>query len=109
MVNVEKRSFSVFTAVVQMTTPGVKMNSKTMKLRTYLIMVWFFLVSFNSEAQTFQKTDYGIKSVINSIKVELQFHNPSTGRALKTPQGQTLSKKCLSVIETPECFSFLYR
>ena len=73
------------------------MNSKTMKLRTCLLLVLFFLVSLNGEAQDFQKTNYGIKSIINSIEVEIQFYNPSTVRVLKSPEAKTFTKKSLSV------------
>jgi alpha-D-xyloside xylohydrolase len=78
------------------------MNSKTMKLPTYFLVVLFFLASLNSEAQNFQKTYYGIKSVIDSVEVEIQFYNPSTVRVLKSPQGKTYSKTSLSVVETPQ-------
>ena len=85
------------------------MNSRTMKLCAYLLVVLFFLVSVNSEAQNFQKTYYGIKSTINSIDVEIQFYNPSTVRVLKSPEGKTSAKKSLSVVETPEKTSFSIR
>jgi alpha-D-xyloside xylohydrolase len=80
-----------------------------MKLCAYLLVVLFFLVSVNSEAQNFQKTYYGIKSTINSIDVEIQFYNPSTVRVLKSPEGKTSAKKSLSVVETPEKTSFSIR
>jgi hypothetical protein len=47
-----------------MITPRAIMNSTTMKLRTYLLVDLFILASFNSVAQNFQKTDYGVKSII---------------------------------------------
>jgi alpha-D-xyloside xylohydrolase len=77
------------------------MNPKKMKLPTYVLVVLLFLVSGKSEAQHFQKTPSGIKSVINSIEVEIQFYNPSTVRVLKSPQGRPYTKKSLSVVETP--------
>ena len=61
------------------------MNSKTMTLRTIVLLVLLFLVSVNGEAQNFQKTNYGIRSIINSIEVDIQFYNPSTVRVLKSP------------------------
>ena len=85
------------------------MKSNTMKLRTCLFVPLFFLASVGSEAQNFQKTSYGITSIIDSIQVELQFYNPSTVRVLKSPEGKTFSKKSLSVVETPEKTSFRIR
>jgi hypothetical protein len=76
------------------------MNSKTMKLRKSGIVV--FLASLNSEAQDFQKTQNGIKSIINSIQIKIQFYNPSTARVLKSAQGKPYSKQTLSVVETPQ-------
>jgi alpha-D-xyloside xylohydrolase len=60
----------------------------------------------NCKAQTYQKTDLGAKSTINSIEVEIQFYNPSTVRILKSPEGKTFTKKSLSVIETPQKHAF---
>jgi alpha-D-xyloside xylohydrolase len=77
------------------------MRSKTMKLRKSGIVVLFFLARLNSEAQDFQKTQYGIKSIINSTQIEIQFYNPSTARVLKSAQGEPYSKQTLSVVETP--------
>ena len=52
-------------------------------------------------AQPYQKTDLGIKSIINSIEVEIQFYDPSTVRILKSPEGKPFMKKSLSVIMAP--------
>jgi alpha-D-xyloside xylohydrolase len=61
---------------------------------------------FSCKAQTYQKTDLGLKSIINSINVEIQFYNPSTVRVLKSPEGRTFTKKSLSVIETSQKTAF---
>jgi len=52
---------------------------KTMK-RSCTLLILVFVISTGSKAQSFQKTDLGIKSVINSIGVEIQFYGPSTVR-----------------------------
>jgi alpha-D-xyloside xylohydrolase len=57
---------------------------------------------FTANAQSYKKTDLGIKSTIKSIDVEIQFYNPATVRVLKSPEGKTYDKKSLSVIETPQ-------
>jgi alpha-D-xyloside xylohydrolase len=62
----------------------------------------FFLASLNTEAQDFQKTQHGIKSIINSIEVGIQYCNPSTVRVLKSAQGEPYSKQILPVVEIPQ-------
>ena len=67
---------------------------------TIASFVYFVVVSAN--AQTYQKTDRGVKSIIDSIKVEIQFYNPSTVRILKSPVNKIFYKKSLSVIKPPQ-------
>jgi alpha-D-xyloside xylohydrolase len=56
----------------------------------------------SATAQPYQKTELGIKSVINSVGIEIQFYNPSMVRVLKWPEGKTFKKESLSVIKTPQ-------
>ena len=63
-------------------------------------------IVFSATAQPFQKTELGIKSVINSVGIEIQFYNPSIVRVLKWPEGKTFKKESLSVIKTPQKTSF---
>jgi alpha-D-xyloside xylohydrolase len=72
----------------------------------FLIILLFTFSGSLSYAQTYQKTDRGVRSIINSIEVEIQFYNPSTVRVLKSPQGKTFEKESLSVIETPQKTDF---
>ncbi|MGD2094750.1 MAG: glycoside hydrolase family 31 protein [Phycisphaerales bacterium] len=68
-----------------------------------LIIILFAFVFVNSiKAQTYQKTDLGLKSIINSIEVEVQFYGSSTVRVLKSPEGKTFTKESLSVIKVPQ-------
>ncbi|MFA5328065.1 MAG: TIM-barrel domain-containing protein [Prolixibacteraceae bacterium] len=71
---------------------------------TFLILV--FVISASSKAQSYQKTELGIKTKINSVDVELQFYNSSTVRVIKHPDGKTFIKESLSVIKTPEKTTF---
>jgi len=72
-----------------------------------LITVLFAFVFVNSiKAQTYHKTDLGIKSIINSIEVEIQFYGSSTVRVLKSPEGKTFTKESLSVIMVPQETAF---
>jgi len=60
------------------------------------------LIVFSANAQNYQRTDRGIKSIIDSTEVEIQFYNSSTVRVLKSPEGKNFNKKSLSVIEAPQ-------
>jgi len=73
------------------------MNKKFM-----VIVSLVFAMIVSSNAQSYQKTELGVKSIINSIEVEFQFYNPSTVRVLKSSEGTTFTKKSLSVIKVPQ-------
>ena len=67
-------------------------------------LLWFIAVP--AQAQQYQKTEWGIKTTVNAIDVEIQFYNPSTVRVLKTPRGKTPPRKSLSVIAAPAKTAF---
>jgi alpha-D-xyloside xylohydrolase len=62
----------------------------------------FLFATVNSQAQTWQKTNTGIKTTINKTAIEIQFYTASAVRIIKSPEGSTFDKKSLSVIKTPE-------
>lgn len=57
-------------------------------------------------AQGYYKTQKGIKTVINSVEVEIQFYAPSIVRILKWPSGHIFEKQSLSVIKSPQVTGF---
>jgi len=63
--------------------------------------ILFFLIGLSGLAQTYQKTDWGVKTVINAVQIELRFYDPSIVRVIKYPEGKTFEKQSLSVIQTP--------
>ncbi len=65
------------------------------------------VLAVTANAQSYKKTELGVKLTINAINVEIQFYNPSTVRILKSPEGKIFDKNSLSVIETPEKTEFL--
>jgi alpha-D-xyloside xylohydrolase len=83
----------------------MKKKLRSMK-RLFTLLFLVFTISAKSNSQSYQKTELGIKSVINSIGVEIQFYNPSMVRVLKWPEGKTFTKESLSVIKTPQKTSF---
>lgn len=70
------------------------------------IISFAFSVVININAQPYQKTELGIRSIINSIKIEIQFYSPSIVRVLKSPEGARFAKKSLSVVKVPQKVTF---
>lgn len=74
--------------------------------KNQLTYVFFMLLAagniFSSQAQSFQKTDGGIKAVCNGVTTEIQFYAPAIARVVKYPQDKTFSKQSLSVIAVPQ-------
>ena len=71
---------------------------KKLNLMLSLLMV----LSIGSQAQSYQKTNLGIKTKINSTDVEIQFYGPSTVRVLKSPAGKPFTKESLTVVKKPQ-------
>ena len=61
--------------------------------KLFLIISLAFAMTIVGNAQTFQTTDLGVKAMINSVEVEIQFYNRSTVRVLKSPEGKTFTKE----------------
>ena len=60
------------------------------------------VLSIGSQAQSYQKTNLGIKTKINSTDVEIQFYGPTTVRVLKSPAGKPFTKESLTVVKKPQ-------
>ena len=64
----------------------MKNNAKKMSRLRVLGMVFVVLTtSAIGQGQSYQKTDTGVKTVINSVGIEIQFYGPSTVRIVKWP------------------------
>lgn len=68
----------------------------------------FLLVLFPVVAvsQSFERTEYGVSTQINSMDVEIEFYSPSIVRVLKKPLGTDIEKRSFSVIKSPEKSNF---
>lgn len=75
-------------------------------MKKIFVILTLFAFIFNCEAQTWQKTEGGIKATVNSVEVEIQYFSPSIVRVVKWPQGTSFEKESLSVIKTPDKTSF---
>ena len=71
-----------------------------MKKINLLLLLAVFAIS--SQAQSYKKTDLGIKTQINSMDVEIQFYGSSIVRIVKSPEGKTFTKNSLSVVKKPQ-------
>jgi len=60
------------------------------------------ILAVTIHAQSYEKTEFGIKSTINATSIEIQFYNPSTVRILKSLESISFDKKSLSVIADPQ-------
>jgi alpha-D-xyloside xylohydrolase len=76
------------------------------KWSTFLLLLTALFIRKSSNAQSCQKTDLGIKAVINSTAIEIRYYSPSTVRILKWPDGRPFTKESLSVIKTPQKTAF---
>jgi len=65
-------------------------------------VVFLLVLSLGASAQSYQKTNLGIKAQINATDVEIQFFGSSTVRVLKSPVGKIFTKQSLSVVKKPE-------
>ncbi len=70
------------------------------KINLILSLLLFFSIS--SQAQSFQRTNLGVKAKIGSTDVEIQFYGPYIVRVLKSPEGKDFIKESLSVIKKPQ-------
>jgi len=77
--------------------------------RIYASLVLVFVIFTGIKAQSYQKTEFGIKAEINSVLIEIQFYGPSTIRILKSPINKTFIKESLSVIKTPQKTAFIVK
>jgi len=73
-----------------------------MKKAPIYFLLCCLIVSTQLLAQSFQKTNSGIKSTVQSMQVEIQFYSPTIVRVLKSPAGIAVEKVSLSVIKSPE-------
>jgi len=71
-------------------------------MRKYIFAFMVCALIMPARAQSYTKTDLGVKTTINSTGIEIQFYDPSTVRVLKWPEGKSFTKESLSVVKTPQ-------
>jgi alpha-D-xyloside xylohydrolase len=73
-----------------------------------VFVLLFIILAFitHGSAQSYLKTDIGIKTSINNADYEIQFFSPSIVRVIKWPEESCFTKKSLSVIQKPQRTEF---
>ncbi|GAB3903032.1 glycoside hydrolase family 31 protein [Mucilaginibacter boryungensis] len=73
-----------------------------MKKTLYLSVVLFIAYTSIAFSQSYQRLGQGVKTITQSIAIEVQFYSPQIVRVLKQPQGNVLKKESLAVIKKPQ-------
>lgn len=74
--------------------------------KAYILLSLLMFFVMTGQAKSYQKTNLGIKTQINTTDVEIQFYNSSTVRIIKSPVGENVKKESLSVIKKPQTAKF---
>uniref|UniRef100_A0AAU6WIY4 DUF4968 domain-containing protein n=1 Tax=Chryseobacterium endophyticum TaxID=1854762 RepID=A0AAU6WIY4_9FLAO len=64
------------------------------------------VLSVNFSAQSYQKTDSGLKFSADNLNVELKLYGENTVRIIKYPEGKSFEKNSLSVIKKEQKTTF---
>ncbi|MCU7550214.1 DUF5110 domain-containing protein [Chitinophagaceae bacterium LB-8] len=71
------------------------------KCSVYTFLFILLFTGINSSAQSYQKTDLGVKISIKGRELEMQVYSPSIIRVIKSPARSSLNKESLTVIKKP--------
>jgi alpha-D-xyloside xylohydrolase len=80
------------------------MNFNKIKIKALIITV--VIVSGNINAQSYQKTDSGLKFSADNMNVEVKLYGENTIRIIKYPLGKSFDKNSLSVIKKEQKTKF---
>lgn len=75
---------------------------KTFKFKTTTALFLLFATGGTAFAQSYQKTELGITTEVQGVKVGLEFYNANTVRVVKWPKEVNYLKEGLVVTATPE-------
>ncbi|MFO8001716.1 MAG: alpha-glucosidase domain-containing protein, partial [Marinilabilia sp.] len=70
--------------------------------RIFPLIFLILALSITTKAQSYIKTDQGIKTTIDDVDLEIRFYSPSIVRVLKWPEESCFTKESLSVIKKPQ-------
>ena len=73
-----------------------------MMKKVIITALFMSLLCSQSFSQQYEKTPWGVKTVIESTEMEIQFYTPQIVRIVKFPAGTSFQKESFSVIKQPE-------
>jgi len=73
------------------------MKFNTIKTRTFFLTV--MMLSGNTDAQSYKKTDSGLSLSAGNLAIEVKWYGGNTVRVMKYPVGKSLVKNSLAVIQ----------
>ncbi|MBN2175659.1 MAG: hypothetical protein JW731_16130, partial [Bacteroidales bacterium] len=73
-----------------------------MKILFYLILIFMALCMAACAPQGYQKTQFGLKTIVDSTEIEIQFFSPKIARVLKSETGFDFEKQSLAVVKEAE-------
>ncbi len=82
------------------------MSFTKMNIKTSIITVIMFSGIVNINAQSYQKTDSGLKFSADHMIVEVKLYGENTIRVIKYPAGRSFVKNSLSVIKQEQKIKF---
>ncbi len=71
------------------------------RTKFYLVAFILLMIGIHCNGQTYQKTDTGIKTTVESTNFEIEFYSPSIVRVKKWPENACFLKESLSVVKKP--------
>lgn len=82
------------------------MSFTKMNIKTSIITIIMFSGMVNVRAQSYQKTESGLKFSADHMNVEVKFYGENTVRIIKYPAGRLFVKNSLSVIKQEQKIRF---
>jgi alpha-D-xyloside xylohydrolase len=78
-----------------------------MKTKIFILLIFGWSSVLNhAQAQSYQKTNFGINVIIENNKTELQIFDENIVRVIKSPATHTFEKESFSVIKKPQKTNF---
>lgn len=80
------------------------MNFNTIRNKAFIVAI--IILSGNSNAQSYKKTDSGINITLGNATVEVKWYDENTVRIMKYPSGKELIKNSFSVVQKEQKTKF---
>ncbi len=74
--------------------------------RIIILLLTAWTISGSCMAQSFKRTETGIKTIVNNINIEIRFYGASIVRVIRWPVGKSFSKQSLAIVKEPASQSY---